>query len=188
MAAVPPAEFIYTPNYCQYFFPHLGINRERNVGIIASTKFTKDHPHTVLRVTWEGNLRKRACTDCCTRWWVEIDGSPCSNNEGIETSIVSSTAQDIFAPTTVTGVCFESGDLPIANGIHQVRLMVGNCPDSGISNAGSGFFSTSRLIVEEIPRRECDRTEESSYIVEPPPPKKRTLLLGKKILVLDVLT
>ena len=150
----PPAEYIYTPNYCQYFFPHLGVNRERNVGIIAMVIFTKQHDHTVLRVTWEGNLRKKSCNNCCTRWWIEVDGAPCSNFEKIETSITSSTAQDIFAPTTITGLCFESGDLPVADGDHQVRLLVGTCVGFPITNSGSGFFSSSRLIVEELPRCE----------------------------------
>ena len=152
---MPPEDFIYTPNYCQYFFPNLGGNRERNVGGIAVAKFTKEHPHTVLRVTWEGNLRKRACNNCCTRWWIEIDGSECSSYEKIETSIISSTAQDIFAPTTISGLCVESGDLPISDGEHQIRLQVGPCDGSRlITNTASGFFSTSRLIVEEIPTRE----------------------------------
>lgn len=149
-----PADFVYTPSYCQYVFPNLGDNRERNVGTVTTRKFTKDHPHTVLRVTWEGNFRKTGCTDCCTKWWVEIDGSPCSNYEDLATSIRSSDAQDIFAPTTITGFCFESAGLPISTGRHNLRLMVGNCPGSTIANGAAGHYSTSRLIVEEIPRRE----------------------------------
>ena len=123
--------------------------------MIATVKFMKLHEHTVLSLTWEGNLRKKSCSNCCTRWWIEVDGSPCSAYEEIETSIRSSTAQDISAPTTISGLCFESGDLPLASGSRQIRLMVGNCPGSFISNAGIGFFSTSRLIVDEIPRRKC---------------------------------
>ena len=92
---------------------------------------------------------------CVHRWWLEIDGSPCSNYEDISTSIRSSTAQDIFAPTTITGFCNESALLPISTGSHSIRLMVGNCPGATIVNAAGGFFSTSRLIVEEIPLREC---------------------------------
>ena len=97
--------------------------------------------------------RKTNCINCCSRWWINIDGSECSNYESIETSIRSSTAVDIFVPTTLTGVCYESGDLPISTGAHQITLMVGNCPGSPFTNAASGLFSTSRLIVEEIPRR-----------------------------------
>ena len=97
--------------------------------------------------------RKKNCRNCCSRWWINIDGSECSNYESIETSIASSTPVDIFVPTTLTGVCYESGDLPISTGFHQITLMVGNCPGSPFTNAASGLYSTSRLIVEEIPRR-----------------------------------
>lgn len=117
--------------------------------------FTKLHPHTVLKVTWEGNLRVRSCTNCCSQWWINIDGSPCSAYENIATSISSAAAYDIFAPTTLTGVCYESADLAIGQGQHVIELDVGNCPGSRIANSATGLLSTSRLIVEEIPRREC---------------------------------
>lgn len=146
----PPPEYIYTPNYCQYFFPHLNINRERNVGDLVATKFTKDHLHTILRVTWEGNINKKVCTNCCAQWQIRIDGSECSNFEDIETSITSSSAQDVFAPTTITGYCLESGGVPINAGTHLLKLVVGGCGNT-FYNTATGFFSTSRLIVEEIP-------------------------------------
>lgn len=148
----PPDDFIYTPLYCQYFFPHLGGNRERNVGTLASVKFLKEHPFTVLRVTWEGNLLKRACTNCCAQWRIEIDGDQCTEYEDITTSITSSSAQDIFAPTTITGFCSRAGILPILNGNHLIRLTVKGCGNQFFNTAG-GFFSSSRLIVEEIPLR-----------------------------------
>jgi hypothetical protein len=72
---------------------------------------------------------------------------------------VSTTPVDIFVPTTLTGVCFASGDLPISTGAHQITLMVGNCPNSPFTNAASGFYSTSRLLVEEIPRRKRLKVE-----------------------------
>ena len=96
--------------------------------------------------------RKRSCTNCCSRWWIEVDGAEC--DESVETSISSSRAYNIFAPTTLTGVCAKSGDLVISNGLHSIRLMVGSCPGFGVSNTASGFHSTSRFIVDEIPRRE----------------------------------
>ena len=176
---IPPPGFVYTPHYCQFYYPHLGVNRERNLGTVAEVKFMKDHDHTVLRITWEGNFRfafvcvtsclflcvtftcevcnmcrKKSCNNCCVRWWFSIDGSPCSNFENIETSISSSVAYDIFAPTTLTGMCNESQGLPLSMGLHNIQLLVGNCLGAAISNAASGFFSGSRMIVEEIPARE----------------------------------
>ena len=54
---VPPEGFVFSPHYCQFLYPDLGINNERNLGTIVSVKFQKDHDHTVLRLTWEGNFR-----------------------------------------------------------------------------------------------------------------------------------
>ena len=108
--ATPPPDFVYEPIYCHYFYPNLAGNQERNLGIIAEVVFNKLHPHTFLRMTWEGNFRKKSCSNCCARWFITIDGSPCSNYEDIETSIASASALDIFAPTTLTGVCNASGE------------------------------------------------------------------------------
>jgi hypothetical protein len=88
------------------------------------------------------------------RWWIEIDGSQCDSDTSIETSIRSNNAQDVFAPTTISGFCSTSGELPISNGQHSIRLVIGSCPGFRIVDAATGFFSNSRLIVEEIPRRE----------------------------------
>lgn len=99
--------------------------------------------------------RKKSCNNCCVRWWFNVDGSPCSSYEHIETTISSSVAYDIFAPTTLTGVCNASEGLPLSSGQHNIQLQVGNCVGAGISNAASGFFSGSRLIVEEIPECKC---------------------------------
>ncbi len=132
-----------------------GLLRQRESTPLPSPQvyFNKDHDHTVLRLTWEGNFRKKSCTNCCARWWITIDGSPCSNYEEITTSISSSSAYDIFAPTTISGICYQSAGLPIFAGNHTIKLEVGPCSGSRISNAGSGFFSSSRLIVDELPTR-----------------------------------
>ena len=92
---------------------------------------------------------------CSCRWAIEIDGSPCSDAEPIQTRIISEgDSQDVFAPTTIRGTCSRTANLPISFGLHKVRLTVGICPGSDYGNTATGFFSTSRLIVEEIPRRE----------------------------------
>ena len=149
----PPSDFIYKPQYCQFFYSHLNLERERNVGAIAVVEVYKENSHTVFRLTWEGNFRKRGCADCCSRWWIEIDGSQCSDYERIETSITSNSALDIAIPTTLTGYCIKSGNIPLSYGNHQIKVVVGHCPNTRIVNSGSGFFSSSRLIVEEVPTR-----------------------------------
>jgi hypothetical protein len=151
IAVEPPAHFTFFPHYCQYFFPTLGGRAERNVGTVIQVRFKKDHLFTALKFTWEGNFRQKSCTNCCAQWWFSVDGSRCTSFEDITTAIFSLSAVDMFAPTTLTGVCNQVGGVAIIQGPHNIKLEVGNCPGSGISNTASGFFSTSRIIVEEVP-------------------------------------
>ena len=67
------------------------------------------------------------------------------------TSIYSTNDFDIFDPTTVSGICYEAGGVPIGARQHLVTFAVGNCDGSFIADAATGFLSTSRLIVEELP-------------------------------------
>ena len=143
---------MYTPNYCQYFYEHLGRNRERNLGHIANVTFNKQEDHTALQLTWEGNFRKQRCTACCTKWFITINGAPCSSFEAVKTSIVSRTAYNIFFPTTITGICHEVDGVPLTKGQKLLKLEVGNCDRSPIADGAAGFSQSSRFIVEEIPR------------------------------------
>ena len=152
---IPPPTYVYEPHYCHFFYATLGFNQERNLGTVLETLFNKTHDHTSLRITWDVNLRKKSCSNCCSRWWVLIDGATCTFYANIETTIVSATGFDIFFPTTMTGICFLADDLPIEPGQRHIRVEVGNCVNSPYSNTASAFFSTSRLLVEEIPQRMC---------------------------------
>eukprot|EP00731_Ephydatia_muelleri_P009476 Em0005g62a len=151
VVTMTPPGYIYQPHLCQYFYYRLVQNQERNVGTVAYAYFTKLHDHTLLRVTWEGNLRKKGCNGCCTQWVVKIDGEDCTGFEKIMTSIYSATDFDVFEPTTVSGICYEAGGIPIEAQQHLVTFEVGNCEGSRIADAATGFLSTSRLIVEELP-------------------------------------
>ena len=154
VVAKPPPTYVYAPHYCQFFYTSLTTNAERNLGSVAQVRFNKRHEHTVLKLTWEGNFRKKSCSNCCAKWWFTIDGSACTAFEDIYTSIASSVAYDIFFPTTLTGVCFASSGLPLGAGKHFIALQVGNCDNSRIANSATGFGSSSRIIVEELPRGE----------------------------------
>lgn len=57
VAVHPPSEFVFSPHYCHFLYTDLGVNDERNLGPIIEVKFQKDHDYTVLRITWESNLR-----------------------------------------------------------------------------------------------------------------------------------
>ena len=138
-------------------------------------RFKKEHLFTALKLTWEGNLNQRACSVCCAEWWFSVDGGRCTSFEDITTSIFSEDAVDMSAPTTLTGgwspfplplpcpfflsnyvstltgVCSEVGNIPIFVGYHNIKLEVGPCPGHFISDTASGYFSTSRVIIEEVP-------------------------------------
>jgi len=51
--ATPPPSYSYEPNHCQVAYANLSVNRERNLGVLATIKFNKVEDHTVLRITWE---------------------------------------------------------------------------------------------------------------------------------------
>ena len=150
-----PDGYTYQPHLCQYFYYRLVQNQERNVGTLAYAYFTKRHDHTLLRLTWEGNLRRKSCNGCCTQWVLKVNGDDCTGFEKIMTSIISTTDFDIFAPTTVSGICYEAGGVPIGARQHLITFEVSQCDGSQIADAATGYLSTSRLIVEELPHCEC---------------------------------
>lgn len=63
----------------------------------------------------QGNMRKRSCINCCARWFVTVDGSECSVPANLEMTLYANLGYDIFFPTTITGVCAESGGAPLGN-------------------------------------------------------------------------
>ena len=147
----PIAPQVYNPYYCQFAYPNLSRNRERNLGHIANISFVKKADDTALRFTWEGNFRKQRCSTCCTQWYITIDGTRCTAHEDVRTTISAARSFNLFFPTTLSGVCFEAGGGPIGKGNVLLKLEVGNCDGSPIADGASGFNQSSRFIVEEIP-------------------------------------
>ena len=52
-------------------------------------------------------------------------------------------------------------------GSHTIRLEVSNCPGSPISDLATGFFSTSRFIIQELPSAQSP--PQPTPVVLPPP-------------------
>ncbi|XP_065888407.1 uncharacterized protein [Dysidea avara] len=161
--AVQPPSYVYEPNHCQVAYANLSRNRERNLGVLTTILFNKTDDHTVLRITWEGNMRKHRCTNCCARWFVTIDGSECSLPANIEMTLYVNVGFNIFFPTTITGVCSESGRAPLGAGMHSIRLEVSNCDGSRIADLASGFFSTSRFLIEELPMTGAEPSDSDNF-------------------------
>ena len=57
-------------------------------------------------------------------------------------------------------------------GNHTIRLEVSNCPTSAISDLATGFYSTSRFIIQELPDPQVPPppTLPGVVISTPPPP------------------
>ena len=49
-------------------------------------------------------------------------------------------------------------------GVHIIRLEVSNCDRSRIGDLASGFFSTSRFLVEELPMTGAEPSDSNNFI------------------------
>ena len=113
--------------------------------------FTKNFSDTALHVYWTGNLRIYKCTACCKRWYFTFNGAECSTPLPIDGVVYmwQGNTQDLHRVRHIEGHC---------NNVHKGRVRVGfwvgDC-QSGGGNAGdamTGWRSTSRIFVEEVPK------------------------------------
>ncbi len=60
---------------------------------------------SVVRVTFNGNIRVTDCHDCCMRWFVTLNGEECANPAPIEAVVYSTDAErvNIHRAATLTG-------------------------------------------------------------------------------------
>jgi acid-sensing ion channel 2 len=125
----------------------------------------------VLRVAWDGTITLDACSQCCMRWFITVDGEECTDPTTIDATIaqdLNRQAYSLHRPASIVGICRSSSTTrePFEEGGHSVELKVGACqdtPDGGPeapprSGTVTGINSVSRFIVEEIPdtRSDCD--------------------------------
>ncbi len=66
------------------------------------TKITGD---SIIRATFNGNIRVTGCHDCCMRWFLTLNGEECVDPAPLEAVIYSTDAEavNIHRAATITG-------------------------------------------------------------------------------------
>ncbi|XP_028406113.1 collagen triple helix repeat-containing protein 1-like isoform X2 [Dendronephthya gigantea] len=129
----------------QCVFPSM--NDDKDAGPLKATcTYTKRESHTSLRVTFNGAMRVIGCSGgCCRRWFLTINGQECRNPATIDTSIYATGAVNRHSPKTLDGFCNE-----IPRGQVTVGISIGTCPGAKAGDAYTGWYSVSRIIIEEV--------------------------------------
>ena len=121
--------------------------------------FTKQRNDNVLKIAWDGNTALKRCTECCMRWFVNVNDEECADLGPIEASIHQdltagrlSVQFDARRPSTITGICRgTAGGRGLAAGTHNIGLSVGGRPTFlETYSVLTGYNSVSCFIIEEI--------------------------------------
>ncbi len=116
--------------------------------ILQDCVFDKKREDTFLRVVYQGNIYLGGCGSCCKRWFITFNGAECSGPLPIDAAIwIRNADEDNRRPGAIEGYCDN-----IHKGKIRVGINIGNCPGYGDSNGNTGWFTASRLIIEEVPR------------------------------------
>jgi hypothetical protein len=83
----------------------------------------------------------------CSRWYFTFDGAECTNPATIEGIVyVEFTSENPSRHRHIEGYCNE-----VPKGRIRVGLWIGRCGGHRLGDGNSGWGSTSRIIVEEVP-------------------------------------
>jgi len=121
----------------------------KDSGVIQKCEFMKNFTDTALHVYFAGNLRIRACDHCCSRWYFTFNGAECSSPGSIDGALYMQTGKNhnIHRHRHIEGHC---------NNIHKgkvrVGFWVGKCTGYTSADASTGWYSMSRIFVEEVPK------------------------------------
>ncbi|CAH3189517.1 unnamed protein product [Porites lobata] len=128
------------------------LNDGKDNGLVKDCVFTKNFSDTALRVAWTGALRIYSCTRCCKRWYFTFNGAECSAPLPIDGIVYmwQGSTQDLHRVRHIEGHC---------NNIHKgkvrVGFWVGNCQHGGAGDAYTGWYSVSRIFIEEVPKAQA---------------------------------
>ena len=94
-----------------------------------------------------GTLCVYNCAGCCKRWYFTFDGAECKKPITIEGIVYLSHSQEnAHRHRVIEGYCEQ-----VPKGNVEVGFWVGNCENFGDANAHSGYVSSSRIVVKEVP-------------------------------------
>ncbi|XP_031550808.1 collagen triple helix repeat-containing protein 1-like [Actinia tenebrosa] len=128
----------------------ININDDKDNGLIRDCVFHKNYSDSFLRVFWNGNLRVYDCNVCCKRWFFTFNGAECQVPRAIDGIVYlrkGKGTEDLHRVRHIEGHCDKIHKGPV-----RVGFNVGNCASSASGDAYTGWQSTSRLFIEEVPR------------------------------------
>lgn len=126
------------------------LNENKDNGVVMTCSFKKQSNDTSLKVFVASNLRITNCDICCKRWYVTFNGTECSNPvpiDGVVYMWKGKGTQNLHRPRVIAGHCHK-----VPTGTVNVQFNVGNCRGYGNADAYTGWNSSSRIFIEEVPQ------------------------------------
>ncbi len=132
------------------------LNSGLDVGLVVTCPYTKAYDGSVLRLVYNGTLRSGyGCNSCCKEWYFTIDGKECTSPAAIEgvryQHIPGASWSDLHHHGHIEGICRLAGGKGIASGARKIELRIRNCAGYGNNDGYTGWNSTSRIIIQEMP-------------------------------------
>ena len=129
------------------------LNDEQNEGVLASMHFTKKRNDTVLRLTWNSDLRLFG-QEQCLLWYFTIDSKQCAHpapvNGAVYFHVVGANRINSHRQSSIDGVCSGTKDGVLLAGPHFISINVGRCQLQGGGDAYTGWQSVSTMFVHEL--------------------------------------
>ena len=98
-------------------------------------------------------MRVQGTGSKCNRWFFKFNGHECSGPMTIEAVVYNGWASSAGNPNLLHHRSFEGYCENIPQGAVRVELWVGKCSGySTLGDAYTGWYSVSRIIIEEVPR------------------------------------
>ena len=95
---------------------------------------------------YEGTLRSYG-SSVCNRWYFTFDGAECTKPATIEGIVwVKSTTVSPHRHRHIEGYCNQ-----VPKGRIRVSFWIGKCESYSLGDGYTGFLSTSRIVIEEVP-------------------------------------
>ena len=107
--------------------------------------FNKLQANSALRVSFQGNMGVTP-SGSCNRWYFKFNGNECSGPMTIEAAVYN------YLSFGNPHRSFEGYCENIPQGAVRVELWVGQCSNSTLGNAYTGWNSVSRIMIEEVSR------------------------------------
>ena len=103
-----------------------------------------------VQVTFNGNIRLTACSNCCMRWFVTINNEECTQPAPIDGVIYTYNGSDIniHRGSTITGICVGIGGGGIPVGRVNVTMNLGPC--GGFNETFDSYTALETLSIIEI--------------------------------------